>query len=150
MLERRAQVAAWYNAALAPLRQDVVLPVEPAEATRSWFVYVIRLANKCAPEARDVLMARLQAQGIGCAPYFPSIHLQPYYRRRFGFKPGDFPICEAVSARTLALPFYTTMTQDEVADVAHVVQEALPSLPCLVTRQSLLSSNKSLPVVPKN
>ena len=97
-----------------------------------------------------MLMAHLQEQGIACAPYFPSIHLQPYYRRRFGFKPGDFPVCEAVSARTLALPFYTTMTQDEVADVAHAVQEALPSLPYLVTKQSLLSSKKSLPGSPKN
>ena len=131
LLERRAQVAAWYNTALAPLQQDLVLPATPAQATRSWFVYVIRLANQYAPEARDVLMAHLQERGIGCAPYFPSIHLQPYYRHRFGFKPGDFPICEAVSERTLALPFYTTLAQNEVAYVAHTIQEALPSLPCL-------------------
>ena len=131
LLERRAQVAAWYHAALAPLQQDVVLPFEPTEATRSWFVYVIRLANQYAPEARDVLMARLQGQGIGCKPYFPSIHLQPYYRRRFGSKHGDFPICEAVSTRTLALPFYTTLTQDDVAYIARALEQALPSLPCL-------------------
>ena len=150
LLERRARVAQWYNASLAPLQQELILPLDNGPAHRSWFVYVIRLAPQYAPEARDVLMVHLQKQGIGCAPYFPSIHLQPYYRRRFGFKPGDFPICEAVSARTLALPFYTTMTQDEVAHVAHAVQEALPSLPCLVTRQSLLSSKKNLPVAPKN
>jgi len=150
LLDRRAQVARWYNAALAPLQQELALPFEPTSATRSWFVYVIRLAHQYAPEARDVLMDHLQEQGIACAPYFPSIHLQPYYRRRFGFKPGDFPVCEAVSARTLALPFYTTLTQDEVAYVAGAVQEALPSLPCLVTKQALPSSKKSLPVVPKN
>ena len=131
LLERRAEVAAWYQTALAPLQQDVVLPFEPADATRSWFVYVIRLTNQYAPQARDVLMTHLQKQGIGCAPYFPSIHLQPYYRRRFGFKQGDFPICEAVSARTLALPFYTTLTQDDIAYVARTVQETLPLLPCL-------------------
>lgn len=131
LLERRIEVATWYNEALAPLQQDVVLPAAPSEGMRSWFVYVIRLANQYAPEARDVLMNHLQAQGIGCRPYFPSIHLQPYYRRRFGFKHGDFPICEAVSTRTLAVPFYTTLTRDDVAYVARAVQEALPSLPCL-------------------
>ena len=78
-----------------------------------------------------MLIERLQAHGIASKPYFPSIHLQPYYRRRFGFKPGDFPICEAVSERTLALPFYTSLAQDEVAYVAHTIQEALPSLPSL-------------------
>lgn len=130
LLERRARVAGWYHAALAPLQQDLALPVAPAEATRSWFVYVVRLASQYTPEARDVLLDHLQGQGIACAPYFPSIHRQPYYQRRFGFKPGDFPICEAISTRTLALPFYTTLTEAEIAYVAHTVQEALPSLPC--------------------
>ena len=137
LLKRRAEVAAWYNEALEPLGQDVVRPFDWNEATRSWFVYVIRLANHYAPEARDVLMHRLQERGIGCAPYFPSIHLQPYYRRRFGFKAGDFPVCEAISARTLALPFYTTLSQDEVAYVANTVQEILPTLPCLTQSISL-------------
>lgn len=131
LLEHRARVAAWYNKALAPLQPNLILPFEPIDGVRSWFVYVIRLSDEHAPEARDALMGHLRAQGIGCAPYFPSLHLQPYYRRRFGFKPGDFPVCEAVSARTLALPFYTTLTQDEVARVARTVQEALPTLPCL-------------------
>lgn len=130
LLEQRARVAAWYRKALAPLQPEVILPVEPSDARRSWFVYVIRLNDPYAPDARDVLMDRLRAQGIECAPYFPSIHLQPYYRRRFGFKPGDFPACEAVSARTLALPFYTTLTQEEVTYVAQTLQAALPALPC--------------------
>ena len=46
----------------------------------------------------------LRAEGIGCNNYFPPIHLQPYMIERFGFKRGDFPVCEHVAARTLALP----------------------------------------------
>jgi perosamine synthetase len=130
LLEQRARVAAWYREALSPLQPELVLPAEPSDARRSWFVYVIRLNDSYAPDARDVLINRLRAQGIECAPYFPSIHLQPYYRRRFGFKPGDFPACEAVSARTLALPFYTTLTQEAVAYVAQTLQAILPALPC--------------------
>ena len=77
----------------------------------------------------DQLMRKLQAQSIGCAPYFPPIHLQPYYRERFGFKPGDFPVCERIAARTLALPFFPALTQEEVHRVASALHETLPTLP---------------------
>lgn len=131
LLDRRACVATRYREALTPLQPDLVLPAEPPPGVqRSWFVYVVRLADHFTEEARDVLMHRLREQGIGCAPYFPSIHLQPYYRRRFGFKPGDFPVCEAVSARTLALPFFGALTEADVHRVAGALEAALPMLPC--------------------
>jgi perosamine synthetase len=130
LLARRAAVAEAYAAALAPLRDDLALPAEPgAGAARSWFVYVVRLRDHFAPDARDTLMARLRAAGVACAPYFPSIHLQPYYRERFGFRPGLFPVCEAVSARTLALPFFPQMSEAEVAYVAETLTAAMARLP---------------------
>ena len=131
LLARRRQVAAWYADALSDVQGDLVLPQEDVRegAERSWFVYVARLTDGFAEEARDQLMGALQAQGIGCAPYFPPIHLQPYYRERFGFKPGDFPICERIAARTLALPFSPALTQEEVHRVAHALREILPALP---------------------
>jgi perosamine synthetase len=129
LLDRRAAVADLYREALAPLADDLVLPARPEGATRSWFVYVVRLRDHFAEGARDQLMAHLQDEGIGCAPYFPAIHLQPYYRDRFGFSPGDVPVCEGVAARTLALPFYGDMTRKEVDRVAQELAEALPSLP---------------------
>ncbi len=129
LLDRRAAVAALYREALAPLADDVVLPTRPTGAERSWFVYVIRLRDHFAEDARDQLMDHLQAEGIGCAPYFPAIHLQPYYRDRFGFAPGDVPVCEKVAARTLALPFYGDMTREAVDRVTRELKEELPSLP---------------------
>ncbi|WP_457651206.1 DegT/DnrJ/EryC1/StrS family aminotransferase [Rhodocaloribacter sp.] len=130
LLARRAAVAEAYAAALAPLRDDLALPADPGPGVeRSWFVYVVRLRDHFAPEARDALMARLRAAGVACAPYFPSIHLQPYYRERFGFRPGRFPVCEAVSTRTLALPFFPQMTEAEVAYVAETLTAALAGLP---------------------
>jgi len=125
LLDRRAAVADRYREALAPLADDLVLPTRPEGAERSWFVYVVRLRDHFAEEARDQLMAHLQDEGIGCAPYFPAIHLQPYYRDRFGFVPGDFPVCEEVAARTLALPFYGSMTREAVDRVAQVLGDAL-------------------------
>lgn len=130
LLARRAAVAKAYAAALAPLHSDLALPADPDPGVeRSWFVYVVRLRDHFAPEARDALMARLRAAGVACAPYFPSIHLQPFYRERFGFRPGRFPVCEAVSARTLALPFFPQMTEAEVAYVAETLTAALAGLP---------------------
>jgi perosamine synthetase len=148
LLGQRARVASLYQDALAPLHRDgaLRLPNPPGAAPpdetdrgadpgtdhgpeRSWFVYVVRLADHFAPGARDELIERLRERNIGCAPYFPSIHLQPYYRDRFGFENGDFPVCEATSARTIALPFFTEMTADDTARVADALDAALSALP---------------------
>ena len=129
LLDRRTAVADRYREALAPLADDIVRPARPDGAERSWFVYVVRLRDHFAEDARDQLMTHLRANGIGCAPYFPTIHLQPHYRDRFGFAPGDFPVCEKVAARTLALPFYGSMSKEEVDRVTHELKEELPSLP---------------------
>ena len=129
LLDRRAAVATMYEDALAPLSDDVARPASMADAERSWFVYVVRLRDHFAPDARDQLMDRLQARGIGCAPYFPPIPLQPHYRDRFGFTPGDVPVCESVSARTLALPFFGDMTRADVHRVAEALAEICPTLP---------------------
>jgi perosamine synthetase len=132
LLARREAVAAAYEEALAPLQDVLALPPTPPDgATRSWFVYVVRLRGELrgerGPKARDRLRDRLQERGIGCAPYFPAIHLQPYYRERFGFAPGDLPVCERVADRTLALPFFPQMTEGQVERVAEAVQHILAS-----------------------
>jgi perosamine synthetase len=74
-------------------------------------------------------MAALRTQGIGCAPYFPAIHLQPLYRDRFGFDPNTFPVCEATSHRTLALPFHPGLDARHIGRVAETIEAALPRLP---------------------
>ncbi|GIV62072.1 MAG: polysaccharide biosynthesis protein [Rhodothermaceae bacterium] len=139
LLARRAALARRYAEALAPLADDLLLPADPPGLRRSWFVYVVCLRDHFTEEARDLLMQRLQAAGIASAPYFPAIHLQPYYRKRFGFRPGLFPICEAVSARTLALPFFPGLPDDAPLRVAEALRQALPALP----RQ-----NRTVPLMP--
>jgi perosamine synthetase len=116
-----------YGQALAPLADDLQYPEETD--AQSWFVYVVRLREHFSPTARDRLMAHLQDEGIGCAPYFPAIHLQPHHREALGHAPGDFPVCERVSARTLALPFYGGLKSERVQHVADHLAAALPSLP---------------------
>jgi perosamine synthetase len=128
-LDARAAVADRYQEALAPLRDDLVLPAVPSTGTRSWFVYVVRLRDHFAADARDQLMTDLQNAGIGCAPYFPAIHLQPFHQEHLGHAPGDFPVCEHVSRRTLALPFYEDLSASTIERVATALANRLPSLP---------------------
>lgn len=129
ILDRRRAVADVYRHALAPLEDDLQCPGPAPNGTRSWFVYVVRLRDHFAPDAREQLLDHLQSEGIGCAPYFPPIHLQPYHRERLGHTSGDFPVCERVSARTLALPFFPSLSTETIDRVAYTLAEVLSSLP---------------------
>ena len=126
ILAARRSVAATYHAALAPLTDHLKRPQPAAQGTRSWFVYVIELRERYQRADRDALCKALQHAGIGCAPYFPAIHLQPYYRDRFGFERGDFPRCEYASDRTLALPFFDGLTEAEIGQVVETLRAHLP------------------------
>jgi perosamine synthetase len=113
----RARVAAAYERALGGI-DWVTLPRSAEAEVVDWFVYVIRLH----PEIdRDALIQRLAGRGVPSRPYFAPIHLQPFYRTAFGFAPGDFPVTERVAASTLALPFFSQLTDDDVAYVAEVL-----------------------------
>jgi perosamine synthetase len=120
ILEARARVAAWYDERLAGL-DGVTLPAMASWTTRpSWFVYVVRVA------ARDYAIQELDRRGIPARAYFPPIHLQPFYRKPFGFNQGDFPVAEAAGDTCLALPFFGTMREDEVDTVCGALAEILP------------------------
>ncbi len=89
------------------------------------FVYVVRLSDDYSQNDRDGILRNLQERGIACSNYFTPIHLQPFYAERFGFHPGNFPICEALSARTIALPFHHELTADDVDYVCHTLRALL-------------------------
>lgn len=128
LLHRRSRAARYYHDALAPLTEWIRRPAEAANGSRSWFVYVVQLAEEAAAEQRDVLVQRLRDESIGAAPYFPNIHLQPFYRNRFGYEPGMLPIAEHVAERTLALPFFPSITADQIDRVTHALSTHLPDL----------------------
>lgn len=89
---------------------DVILPTVDPRTLMSWFVFVIRLGDRYTREERDRIIEGMHRHDVGAAAYFPCIHLQPHYRA-LGFREGDFPIAERVSARTIALPFYTRLSE---------------------------------------
>lgn len=124
ILARRTHVAGMYLQRLAGDDRLSTQKIIPG-ADMSWFVFVVRLADRYSEADRDRIMGELRARKIGCNKYFTPIHLQPYMREQFGFKPGDYPVCEAVSARTIALPFYGRMTEAEVETVCQTLRSLL-------------------------
>jgi perosamine synthetase len=75
--------------------------------------------------SRDNVAARLGAQGIPTRNYFPPIHLQPFFIERYGYKHGQFPVTERISACTLALPFHPNMHREAVERVYRALKTAI-------------------------
>jgi perosamine synthetase len=126
MLVDRARVAAWYRAALAGV-EGLGLPCEDADRERrGWFVFVVQVPRG---RDRDDVVHALCARGVQSKPYLPAIHLMSFYRERFGHREGEFPVCEDVAARSVALPFFPAMTEGQVERVAAALAEAVDQGP---------------------
>jgi len=127
IVEGRGRVAERYSDALAGL-DGIVLPSVTEGVRMSWFVYVVRLAAEFSQTDRDTILERLSDRGIGCRNYFAPIHLQPFYRELLGTAEGDFPVTEAVGARSIALPFYNELSEDQIDYVAVALREEVERL----------------------
>lgn len=111
MIKERRKIAGWYNKILKSDSSIIQTPATAANNTHTWFVYVIKIKNKKIN--RDRLIKNLKKLGISAKPYLPSIHLFDFYRKQFGYKLGDFPISEEMSAFSLALPIYLGLTESD-------------------------------------
>lgn len=124
VLDRKAEIAAIYSERFGahPL---IDAPFVPEYATRpSWYMYTITLAPTVN---RDGVLERMKQAGVDNRLSFPPIHLQPYYRERFGYKPGDFPVSEEVFGRFIDIPGYPAMTPEQIDKVVNVICAAVES-----------------------
>jgi perosamine synthetase len=122
LLADRARVAARYTEALADI-EGLGLPCPDAGGNvRGWFVFVVQVPRG---HDRDEVVRALREHGIASKPYLPAIHLMTYYRETFGHRKGEFPVCEDVAARSLALPFFPAMTDGQVERVATALAPVL-------------------------
>jgi perosamine synthetase len=125
MLAARARVADWYREALAGI-DGLELPCPDAGGdVRGWFVFVVQLPRGVD---RDGVVRALAERGVQSKPYLPAIHLMSFYRERFRHRPGEFPVCEDVAARSIALPFFPALSESEVAQVAEALNAALSAM----------------------
>ncbi len=116
IVETRTRVAAWYDAIFASDARIVLQQPHP-DVFWSRFCYVVRLADEYDVTHRDRVITALREKGIGCSNYFAPIHLQKYMVEQFGFSRGDFPNCEFVADRTLALPFHKLLSQKDIVRI---------------------------------
>jgi perosamine synthetase len=122
LLAARARVAASYREALGEI-EGLGLPCPDRDGhVRGWFVYTVLVPRRAE---RDAVVRGLRERGIESKPYLPAIHLMSFYRERFGHRPGEFPVCEDVAARSIALPFFPDMGEGEVARVAEALGTVL-------------------------
>ena len=127
ILAKRKQVAELYSEKLKDVEELEVQYIAP-ENTLSWFVYVVTLSEKFAGKKRDTIILEMGKRGIQCSNYFQTIHLQPFYKSEFGYKVGDYPIAENISKRTLALPFFNNLTEEEIDVVVKNLKEIVAQL----------------------
>ncbi len=115
LLAARAALAARYREALGGIEALELPCPDRGGSVRGWFVFVVQLPRAVD---RDATIRALAGLGIQSKPYLPAIHLMSYYRETFGHRDGEFPVCEDVARRSLALPFFPEMTEAQVERVA--------------------------------
>ena len=122
MLADRARVASRYGEGLTGI-EGLELPAPDRDGDRrGWFVYVVQVP----PSAdRDAVIEALRGRGIDAKPYLPAIHLMSYYRETFGHREGEFPVCEEIARRSLALPFFPGLTDGQIERVCGALRSAL-------------------------
>jgi perosamine synthetase len=123
-IQKRHAVAKMYMECLAG-DDRVSAPQSGANCRMSWFVFVVRLADRYTRQQRNAVMEKLTARGIQVGNYFPPVYLQPFIAEKYGFKEGDFPVTDAVSQRTIALPFHNNLSQAEVKFVCRELKTCL-------------------------
>jgi dTDP-4-amino-4,6-dideoxygalactose transaminase len=121
---RRRQVVAAYNLAFRGL-EAVETPVERPEVEHAWHLYVLRLRPGTLRIGRDRFIQELTARNIGTSVHFIPIHLHPYYRDKYGYKPSDFPVAYDAYQRLVSLPLHPLLSDTDVSDVVTSVQDVV-------------------------
>ena len=114
--EKRNQIAMKYNEAFKD-NKNIVIPFVKEDRVTSWHLYVIKIAN------RDEVIEKLKENGVGCSVHFIPIHKHPYYKDKYGYKNEDYPIANEVFDKSLSLPIYPDMSDEEVEYVIQKMKE---------------------------
>lgn len=122
MKDRRRQIAEQYNKAFSPF-EELQIPVARPEVDPAWHIYVLRLNPEGLTISRNQFIEELKARNIGASVHFIPVHVHPYYRHKYGFKPDDFPVAYQEYQRMLSLPLYPKMKDRAVEDVIDAVHQ---------------------------
>jgi perosamine synthetase len=116
----RQKIAGRYSDAFSCC-PELVTPSVREDRSTSWHLYILRLRTDLLNIDRDAFIEALQHRGVACSVHFIPLHLQPFYSRTFGYRPGDFPVAEKEYRSCLSLPIYPGMTEKEINHVIAAV-----------------------------
>ncbi len=119
-LARRREIAARYTAAFREMA-GIIVPAVREGVNPAWHLYPVRLDVGRLRADRGQVFKALRAENIGVNVHYIPVHLHPYYRDRFGYKQGDFPVAEAAYERLISVPMFHGMTDQDVEDVIAAV-----------------------------
>jgi dTDP-4-amino-4,6-dideoxygalactose transaminase len=122
MRQAREETALRYSDAFSSC-EELVIPRVLSDRSTSWHLYILRLRLDHLHLDRNGFIEALHHRGIACSVHFIPLHLQPYYRRAYGYQPGDFPHAEREYHSCLSLPIYPGMTEVEINHVISAVLE---------------------------
>jgi perosamine synthetase len=123
-LARRRQIAARYANAFRDLA-GLILPTVRADVTPAWHLYPIRLDLEKLSADRAQIFRALRAENIGVNVHYIPVHLHPYYRNRYGYQGGEYPVAEDAYARLISLPMFHGMDDRAVEDVVQAVRKVV-------------------------
>jgi perosamine synthetase len=117
-LLRRRKIAARYAVVFGDL-DGITLPAVRSDVNPAWHLYPIRLNLQRLTVNRAQVFRALRAENIGVNVHYIPVHRHPYYRDRFGYRGGEFPIAEDAYERLISLPMFHGMSDQDVEDVIH-------------------------------
>jgi perosamine synthetase len=123
-LARRRQIAAQYTAAFRQI-SGVIPPAVHPEVNPAWHLYPIQLDLEVLRADRAQIFRALRAENIGVNVHYIPVHLHPYYRERFGYKGGEFPVAERAYSRLISLPMFHSMSDRDIDDVIEAVRKIM-------------------------
>lgn len=120
-ISHRNNLAELYNKLLEEF--SWIVPQEVKKKTRSTYYAYITMIENSAPLSRDKLAEELSKEGVGTSIIYHPIHLQPFYKKKFGYKEGELPISEEIGKHSLSLPMYNNMPLKNVEKVVNVIRK---------------------------
>ncbi|ASZ63228.1 DegT/DnrJ/EryC1/StrS family aminotransferase [Bacillus subtilis] len=123
MQKRREEIAGRYQTAFQQI-PGLITPFVHDDGRHAWHLYVLQVDEKKAGVTRSEMITALKDEyNIGTSVHFIPVHVHPYYQKQFGYKEADFPNAMNYYKRTLSLPLYPSMSDDDVHDVIEAVRD---------------------------
>lgn len=122
--QKRARLAALYSELLRDM-EELILPSQQPNRIHSWHLYVIRLRLEQLKKDRAQVIEELKRHGISTSVHWMPLHMHPYYREKYGYKPQDLPVAAKLYPQIITLPLYPDMTEGEVRYVCGRLRECL-------------------------